>query len=102
MDLQKHAPFLNGVREYLAECPEIAPYVTEFIAHGISAALASARERASDMEIALLGTVTARMKNGDAMVLDKLKKWNGKTSLRWDDTIDRLEKRNLSKDQEGK
>lgn len=100
MDLEKHAPFLRSVKEYLAEYPEVAPYATDFIAQGISAALSSARDRAADMEIALLGSITSRMKNGDTLVLDKLRKWNGKTSLRWDDAIARLEKSKQSKDEE--
>lgn len=91
MNLEKHRPFLNSIKDYCANNPEISPYITDFIAQGINEALLKANERATDMEIALLSVIVKRFKNSDFLVLDKLKKWNGKTSLRWDDTIDKLE-----------
>lgn len=91
MDLLKHAGFLKGVQEYIGANPEVAPYVTEFIAAGISAALAVSNERAMDMECALVGLLNMRGKEGKKLTLDKLKKWDGKSSIPWTKTIQKLQ-----------
>lgn len=85
MIISKHAEFLEGVKSYISDNPEASAYVSEFVAAGVSAALSSAQERAADMEIALMA-VAVMKKGADATRLykDKLKKWEGKTSLNWE------------------
>ena len=51
---------------------------------GLTKALAEARERAVDMEAALAVKMTKGYKYADLLVFDKLRKWQGKTSLQWD------------------
>lgn len=90
-DIAEHSKFLGYVRDYIKNNPEVSPYVTEFISQGISAALRESQERAGDMECALLGMVDMPKRTGMRLALDKIKKWNGKSSLKWDSSIQRLE-----------
>jgi hypothetical protein len=78
------AAFLHYVREFVAEHPEVAAHVADYARAGLEEALGKARERAADMEVALVAAMSPRMKGGNAVILDKLKKWEGKTSCRWD------------------
>jgi len=82
--------FLEFVRNYIKEDPEAAAYVSDSVAAGLNASRKEAFERAADMEVALCVMTTPRYKGREALVLSKLLKWNGKTSLRWDDTINYL------------
>ncbi len=91
MDLLKHQGFLLSVKEYIAKNPEVAPYVTEFIAAGIQAALKESNERAMDMECALVGALEMKGKKGREFTLGKLKKWDGKGSIPWTKTIEKLQ-----------
>ena len=76
--------FLDWVRAYVEADPEAAPHVAGYVQRGLNAALTQAYERAADMEVALAALAAKRYKGADALVLDKLRKWEGKTSLRWD------------------
>jgi hypothetical protein len=52
-----------------------------------------ANERAADMEVVAAMSLNARVFKGNQKFLaEKLEKWNGKTSLRWDDQIEELKK----------
>ena len=78
------ASFLNFVREYVEKDPEAAAHISDYAQAGLRAALNKAYERAADMEVALSVLAAKRYKGADAVVRDKLKKWEGKTALRWD------------------
>ncbi len=50
-----------------------------------------ANERAADMEVVASMSINGRVfKNNKNFLLQKLEKWQGKTSLRWDDHIKEL------------
>lgn len=53
-----------------------------------------ANERAADMEVVAAMSMNARVFKGNQKFLaEKLEKWKGKTSLRWDDQIAALKER---------
>jgi len=83
--------FLQFVEQYIQKDPEAAAFVSDRVAHGISSSRLEALERAADMEVALAVSIAKRYKGREELVLSKLKKWNGKSALRWDDTIEMLE-----------
>ena len=89
--LQEHESFLYGVMKYVKDNPEVGAYVSDYVAAGIEEARKQALERAADMEVALSVAIANRFKNREALILDKLNKWNGKSSLRWDSVIEMLE-----------
>lgn len=80
----ERAQFLDYVRRYIEQDPEAAAYVADHAQAGLRAALSKAYERAADMEVALSVLATKRYKGADALVKQKLEKWEGKTALRWD------------------
>lgn len=82
--------FLSMVRDYIKSDPEAAAYVADHVAHGLNASRKEALERAADMEVALSVMIAQRYKGRETLVLEKLRKWNGKSALRWDDTINEL------------
>lgn len=50
-----------------------------------------ANERAADMEVVASMSLNGRVfKNNKSFMLQKLEKWQGQTSLRWDDHIKEL------------
>ena len=75
--------FLRVVRDYTASDPEAAPYIAEAASAGIGDALREAAHRAADMETALAVALARRYKGADALIHDKLRKWEGKTALAW-------------------
>jgi len=93
-ELIKHSQFLNAVRAYITENPEVAPYATEFIAKGIEASRKVALDRAADFESATMLALTKRpTAKNKAYILDILKKWNGKATFDWGAMISEYEKR---------
>lgn len=78
------ASFLTFVRQYVESDPEAAAHIGDAAQAGLRLALNKAYERAADMEVALSVLATKRYKGADAVVRDKLAKWEGKTALRWD------------------
>ncbi len=77
--------FLTAIIEYVKIDPESAPYIAQAASHGVELALKEAYERASDMEVALASALQKRDKNHYGQVIQqKLDRWKGKTSLRWD------------------
>ena len=82
--------FLELVESYIKSDPEAAAYVSDYVAQGLNASRKEALERAADMEVALSVMIAQRYKGRGALVLEKLRKWNGKSALRWDDTINDL------------
>jgi hypothetical protein len=85
--------FLTLVRDYIKSDPEAAAYVSDNVAAGLNESRKEAMERAADMEVALSVMIAQRYKGREALVLGKLRKWNGKSSLRWDETINDLASR---------
>ena len=83
--------FLALVREYIKSDPEAAAYVSDHVARGLNASRVDALERAADMEIALVVMLAKRYKGREELVLSKLRKWNGKSSVNWDSTIEQLD-----------
>jgi len=82
--------FLAMIESYIRNDPEAAAYVSDYVAHGLNASRKEALERAADMEVALSVMIAQRYKGRNALVLEKLRKWNGKSALCWDDTINAL------------
>lgn len=78
------AQFLSHVAQFCKDNPEVAPHVASAAQHGLEGALKEAYERAADMEVALVAAVAKRMKDSDEIIKSKLKKWEGRTSCRWD------------------
>jgi len=79
--------FLQAVREYTARDPESAPYITAAASSGVGDALRDARHRAADMETALAVALARKYKGADALIHEKLRKWEGKTALAWDHVL---------------
>ena len=75
--------FLQFVADYVAADPEAAPMVVQAASAGVAEALREALQRAADMETALAVAMAKRYKGADALIHDKLKKWEGKTALNW-------------------
>lgn len=90
MDL-KHMAFLQQVQEYVEKYPEVGAYVSDFVARGIEASRMEAMHRAADMEVALTVALAKRYNGREDLILQKLNKWNGRSAIRWDETISMLE-----------
>lgn len=88
----EHESFLRNIESYVTKNPEVGAYVSDFVARGIEASRKEALERACDMEVALSVAIAKRWKGREELILSKLKKWNGASSLRWDDVISTMEK----------
>ena len=76
--------FLQYVKSYIESDPEAAAHVANYVQAGLRDSLNKAYERAADMEVALSVLASKRYKGADALVRDKLTKWEGKTALCWD------------------
>lgn len=76
--------FLDSVRQYVASNPRVAAHVATYAQAGLQEALNDAYARAADMEIALVCAMSPKMRQSKSIILDKLKKWEGHTSCRWD------------------
>lgn len=90
------AAFLAYVRNYVEQDPESAAYLSDYAQAGIRAALAKSNERAADMEVAVAVLAAKRYKNSDAVLMDKLSKWEGKTALDWSWMKARMEQESKS------
>lgn len=83
--------FMVLIRNYIKQDPEAAAYVSDNVQQGLREALQESRERATDMEIVAATLAERRYKGSDGLVLSKLKKWEGKSSLEWKHLISKLE-----------
>lgn len=79
--------FLEQVKNYISTNPEIAPYVTTFVAEGLSDALNDTKERAADMEAALCIALAKRYGSREEVIISKLEKWRHRSCLNWDSVI---------------
>ena len=91
-EMNEHSEFYWHVQSYIEKNPECGAYVSDFVAKGIEKSRKQANERAADMEVALCVALAKKFKNGNEVILSKLEKWNPRSSLRWDSTIDLLKK----------
>jgi hypothetical protein len=90
--MKEHYQFYLYVQSYIEKNPECGAYVSDFVAKGIEKARKQANERAADMEVALSIALARRFKNGNEVILSKLEKWNSRSSLKWNSTIEILKK----------
>ena len=95
MDL-KHMAFMQQVQAYVEKYPEVGAYVSDFVARGIESSRIDVLHRAADMEVALSVAIAKRWPGREELILSKLKKWNGRSAVPWDDTIAMLEKKKPS------
>jgi hypothetical protein len=86
-----HSVFLEYVHAYVKDYPEVAAYISNTVADGINESRREVLHRAADMEAALAVCIAARYKNRDALILSKLKQWEGKSAINWKSTIEMLE-----------
>ena len=76
--------FLELVANYIASDPEAAGYLGQAAAEGLRRTLDESMQRSADMETALAITMAGgKFRGGKAIVIDKLQKWEGKTSINW-------------------
>jgi hypothetical protein len=91
-----HSVFYSYVESYVSQNPECAANIATFVQRGISSALMNSQQRAADFECTTLMLLRKRFGKGEHdYVLDKIKKWNGKSSLQWDDQIKQMEDKNV-------
>ena len=87
------AEFLLYVTDYVTAHPEVGAHVSDYVAKGIMRSRMEALERAADFESALGLLLYKSDKHANKFILEKLLKWKGKTALRWDDQIERLDRK---------
>lgn len=75
--------FLEQIEKYVKDRPHVGAYVSGYVAKGIDKSRVEALERAADMETALSLMMSTRFKTHIPFVLEKLERWNGKSSLEW-------------------
>lgn len=85
-----HENFLLQIRQYVIANPDVAPYVSDYVASGLTEVLARTRQQCADMELALSVSVARRYPNKEEFIIGKLERWSGKTALLWDATLDKL------------
>lgn len=76
--------FLRHITTFVAEHPSVAAHVAVYAQTGLMQALDQAYARAADMEVALVLALSPKMKSQHVVIKDKLNKWAGKLSCRWD------------------
>lgn len=92
VEIMNNSEFLIFVEKYVSKNPEVGAYVSDYVAKGINISRLESIERAADMEVALLFCIDKKLKNKNLVILEKLLKWQGKTSLIWNETILKLKK----------
>lgn len=88
--IHDHAGFLHGVSQYVEQHPSVAAYVSDAVSSGLAAAQATALERAADMEVALALSLGRNSVESRRVILNKLEKWKGRSSIPWDSAIQKL------------
>ena len=84
---QEHYAFLHSVKQYVSDNPDVAAYVSDFVAEGINESRNEALKRAADMETALAVALARRNKGHDSLIVSILNRWRNKSALCWDSTI---------------
>ena len=88
---QEHQEFLRYVQKYVTDNPEVAAYISNFVAEGINESRKEVLKRAADMETALAVAIANRYKDRDSLIVSILNRWRDKTALCWDSTIQMIE-----------
>lgn len=82
--------FLREVR-HRAHDPVMMRKIIEAAIVGCEDYAFEVHQRAADMEVVAAMALNARVfKSNETFLAQKLEKWQGKTSLRWDDQINKL------------
>lgn len=90
--MNEHWEFLMAVKNYIAEHPEVAASISDYVAAGISESRKEALERAADMEVALTVALAKKFRKPNELILSKIEKWQGRSALNWASTIEELKK----------
>lgn len=94
MVTDKELKFLISLKDFVKENPSLVAAVIQCIEDGMTDALKESSERAADMETIVAMALNTRMfKGNETFIADKLKKWNGRSALKWDAQIEALTKR---------
>lgn len=83
--------FLEYVKNYVSDHPDVAPFVTNFVAQGLKEALDLTMDRATDMEAALIISLAQRYGSKEEFIISKIEKWKDRSSLNWDSILIRLQ-----------
>lgn len=89
----KRDEFLAWTEAYLISDPEAIPMLFKVAQNALRISLDNALEISSNMECILLATIAKKYPKIDAaeLIIDKLKKIQGKSSIKWDSIIKQLE-----------
>lgn len=85
-----HDNFLEYVKNYVSNNPDVAPFVTNYVAYGLNSALNQIMERAADMEAALCISLAQRYGSKEEIIISRIEKWKDKSSLNWDSLLTKL------------
>ena len=85
-----HNNFLEYVRSYVSVNPDVAPFVTNYVADGLNSALNQTMERAADMEAALCISLAHKYDSKEEIIISKIEKWEDKSSLNWSTLLTKL------------
>lgn len=91
--MKDHSEFLDHVRNYVDKNPDVAAYVSDAVASGLSTALARSNERAADMEVVVAVLMARKNKTSNGVIFNKLSKWHNKSALNWTSTLKELEEK---------
>lgn len=87
-----HLSMLEQIRMELHSTPELAAYITDAMTRGLQESIRLQIERAADMEVVASMALHNRLfKGNELFIAQKLRKWQGQTSVRWDDALKKLE-----------
>ena len=89
--------FLASVIEFVKADPEMGPHIVNACSLGIGLRLREEAEKSSDLECALVAVTVDRQNDwARNTMLQKLEKWDGRLSLRWDDFISKMKKKKVA------
>ena len=87
------AEFLRYIADYVTAYPEVGAHVSDYVAKGIMRSRMDAMERAADFESSLAVVLSRNDRFACEFIFEKLLKWKGKAALKWDDQIERLDRK---------
>lgn len=83
--------FIVQLKNYVRQKPQMVSALVEVIQDGITEALKEATERAADMEsVAAMALHNKLFKGNELFIADRIEKWRGRCSIKWDDTLAKL------------
>ena len=87
-----HEILLAQIRMELVTTPELAAHITNAMIVGLKESARSQCERAADMETVACMAMNARLFKGkETYIATLLKKWQGRSALKWDDIMEKLD-----------